>query len=650
MKLSSISFRNVKGCSGTLDLKSINFLVGANARGKSARTDAIRLLLIGHLPELGKLARATFSLCSGREMLVEGMLDSGFVIRRRWWLEGDKVKTESVFPVGIPEDLLLVMLNAETYFGLSERDRVAYVAANIPGIGGELTPTSIFSGVREHLAGVDGTTVKSISDLMTKLNEAEETETKKESFLEWTAQSFVDFLLERSEEAERVAKNFGIQMERTVQGLAYLRAAEKLEADLPAIESRKLVLAVEIDADRERKAALSAKSEAALNARTRRRTIEVELTSKASFEKMLPGAVSKLGDLSAKLSEHRVVEHSEIDSLRAELQAAQSARTTARSDLDHVSQSLTVNNLELAAIEAAKVCPCCGADGEGWKEKKTAELTSTLAGLKTKSDQLREHVADLGAHCDRLLSRHNRAIDAQRARVEAERRVASAREEHAGLEKQIASYAGKEAELAALPVVDPVVDKELAEVINAITLKLNECEELDRKRRAFEGRAHDLKRLAEAEKQRDEGRVDQLAAKSAAAHLREVKAKMVAEAFDPLLSIANGFFFSLLKTPIAYHEGEIGTWREGTWVSHKTFSGTEKALVYAAIQAALASKSPIRMMLIDELGRLDDANSTSLDVALYAAIKSGAIEQFVGIDTMDRHAIDVESGQTVAIV
>ena len=113
--------------------------------------------------------------------------------------------------------------------------------------------------------------------------------------------------------------------------------------------------------------------------------------------------------------------------------------------------------------------------------------------------------------------------------------------------------------------------------------------------------------------------------------------KMVEDAFRPLLTVANSFFGAILKSPLAYNDGEIGTWREGVWVGHRTFSGTEKALCYSAIQMALAASSPVRVMIVDELGRLDAGNAEKLLLAVGHAIKTNRIDQFIGIDATNRY-------------
>jgi hypothetical protein len=84
-------------------------------------------------------------------------------------------------------------------------------------------------------------------------------------------------------------------------------------------------------------------------------------------------------------------------------------------------------------------------------------------------------------------------------------------------------------------------------------------------------------------------------------------------------------------------------------------SGTEKLIAYAAIQAALAAKAPVRLMLMDELGRLGDANLRLLLASVQRGIEAGVIDGFIGIDVnrrapYDDHATGDSAFQVVEIV
>jgi hypothetical protein len=118
---------------------------------------------------------------------------------------------------------------------------------------------------------------------------------------------------------------------------------------------------------------------------------------------------------------------------------------------------------------------------------------------------------------------------------------------------------------------------------------------------------------------------------------------MVAGAFGKILSIANTITTGILKTPLEYRDGEIGRFEGPTWISHRTFSGLEKAISYAGISVALAGECPIKIVMIDEVLIHPDNQRLLLDRALELTA-AGKISQFVLVDV---HAENVPAGVNV---
>ena len=67
MKITRVEAENLKGRSFAYDLSPQVAIVGENFSGKTSIIDAIRLALIGYIPELGKLPSATWQLSSGEQ-------------------------------------------------------------------------------------------------------------------------------------------------------------------------------------------------------------------------------------------------------------------------------------------------------------------------------------------------------------------------------------------------------------------------------------------------------------------------------------------------------------------------------------------------------------------------------------------------------
>ena len=65
-------------------------------------------------------------------------------------------------------------------------------------------------------------------------------------------------------------------------------------------------------------------------------------------------------------------------------------------------------------------------------------------------------------------------------------------------------------------------------------------------------------------------------------------------------------------------------------MTHKYFSGTEKALVYAGLSAALAEGAPCLTVIVDELGRMDRETLVKFLNRMVELTQSGRIAQFIG--------------------
>ena len=111
--------------------------------------------------------------------------------------------------------------------------------------------------------------------------------------------------------------------------------------------------------------------------------------------------------------------------------------------------------------------------------------------------------------------------------------------------------------------------------------------------------------------------------KVVAKFLRSKQAALVDAVFGSLLKIANEIVGPIMASPLAFHESDVGRWDGHRWISHKTFSGTEQALTFVAIEAALSHDVPVRLLIFDELGRLDHQRRADLINLLIAARKQG---------------------------
>jgi hypothetical protein len=100
----------------------------------------------------------------------------------------------------------------------------------------------------------------------------------------------------------------------------------------------------------------------------------------------------------------------------------------------------------------------------------------------------------------------------------------------------------------------------------------------------------------------------------------------------------------MMGRTLTMRDGVIGYMDGPDWVSQYTFSGSEQYLAYAGFALALATKSPVRLAIFEEMAHLGD---TSKFVRIAAElVRDGYLEQFIGVcprvDMAELKDLDIE--------
>lgn len=132
------------------------------------------------------------------------------------------------------------------------------------------------------------------------------------------------------------------------------------------------------------------------------------------------------------------------------------------------------------------------------------------------------------------------------------------------------------------------------------------------------------KELAEAEKALD-------ANEATAALVKEQAAKESEKVLAPMLAVANTFTKGILSPSLSNVGLDIGRWHGTQWQPIARLSGAEKAMVVAALSAAL-SQAGNKLVIIDEFSVIDDAWKPLFLANLREAYVSGLIEQAIILD------------------
>src|SRR5690606_570368 len=117
--------------------------------------------------------------------------------------------------------------------------------------------------------------------------------------------------------------------------------------------------------------------------------------------------------------------------------------------------------------------------------------------------------------------------------------------------------------------------------------------------------------------------------KAAIKTLEGIQGDMVAAAFADILRTVNRVT-AAIGMVVEYRDGQLGRWSGPTWIGHETFSGTEKALTYAGSSLALAKESPVKVVLLDEMGRMDPEAVRRVLMQMAVLVSEGELGQFIG--------------------
>lgn len=624
MYLSHITGRSFKGGDFDLALDRANVLTGENAGGKTRVLDAIQLLLLGNIPAFGEKPRDAFlALASGPVLTVEGTLTSTThpiqtsAVRRKLYLVGDSVKTEFEAPSFLDDAKtpLAVMLDAQVYFALGSTDRVRYVYDNCPKPEG-FDVNSVAARVRAVAPDYPA-----FEDILLKVD--------------GRGRNFVDEIGQLVNDDWQKNKNYAGMMEDTIRGLHGLRAGEEApETQVAQAQGRRGELERRLAELNEKKGLKIGAYTAVRSARVRRAEIDREVQHAAKDRDELVRLKEKLALVDSGLTAARITTEEEVQQAGVAASRAHDRRLQLMRDQQAEFHKIRPLEDELAALDGQEVCPYCGAAGVEWKKIRAAELAQKIDAIKRVVDGYVPKRLEADKVKEETAATYTRLTEEQRKRRDLEYTRGGVVNELGQIETRIARVEAREVERKNLAPDDPALEAAVDAIQGQINEAAAEARQLEQQIALAQGRGHELVRLADAEKKRDAAKADQEKGAKAGKELKAIKAEMVDAAFGPVLKRANQFFPGILKTPLEYNatKGEIGTRRAGLWVGHRTFSGTEKLLAYAAIQAALAQTAPVRIMILDELGKLTAQSAKWTAAAINIAMVRGHIDQFIGVD------------------
>jgi hypothetical protein len=623
MKITKLKAVGLKVADIEMDLKPITVVVGDNFAGKSARLEAVRLVLLGYLPEHGKTNAATFGLARGARMEVEAEMDNGIVLCHLWETTRGTVKHTSSDKENVTPP---AMLDPSVYFALGDKDRLRYVF----GLAGQtgLDSDAMAVKVCESVARLVGAIVsdKDLNDTARALQlehhrrlveeiEASDSERHEgnQSTHEWLTGMLASF-----KDRSRVANEERTRMVKSVEGLVQVDLGGNGGADV----SRDLAA----------KRSEYEMAHAHLGTLTeRRRAYEAHVLAVGQANIEAGDQPIDSPDVLANQADALKVSLMDVEKKLKPLLTGLVEIATKSSQLrSEIGQLMKDNEYEQKAFDCITgprdICPTCAKPG--WTGDHRHELDISIARRSKRIYSAQKQLVEVEAE----MSEQEQKAGALRQTVDSLR---------AGIGQLDASRSVAKAQLELRARLEAVLAKTAPE--NPTDQEMNACGEtlgrlnveivlLTTKQRCYEASKAALAHSLKTREARDKAIAAYEVLRLVLVTLEGCMERFVAEAFGGLLRVINRFTAEFIPEPIEYRGGELGRMVAGTWVSHATFSGVEKSLVYSGMGIALASGSLIKIVVIDELSRLTGENKAKLVHVLRALIKSGTIDQCLMAD------------------
>lgn len=671
--IDSIAAVNVKGRNFNHALKPLTVIHGENAAGKTAITDAIQIALLGHHPSLGKKPASTMALCpaSAKQLEVQMKLADGTAIRRTYTRTRTGASEDT--HGAIPDGVLPAQLNFGEFLKAKPAERNAVLATimgeiDLPALQAKIKAKAAELGVLDHVdltidPGAErplDTTIQAIGEQAVGMKQT----------LDQLRKTIATMLQAEPPEGQYDPGAITALRSKLDEANAAVGAAgERLDA-----LNRAIMQAPDepLEARPEREAIESAK-DAHLKASA---ALTAALTAKESQTHLIQRIAQLERDINGleAIASGRPDERPTCTASEAEIKAAELKR-----DIDSQNRELATCREEIAANQReasnligsirqleAGTCPCCGSTGEALAtaiETMVASRDACFATIEHCQERLK--VAEGRREKMQAGLAHYTAVPRAIAGWEAADKIP-------GLQDQLAELKQEAATQPDTTALQGEVDKTAAELQRLERLEdewrvyraaeLPSKEDTEAAAEAFVNAKHErdqiaaeIKILAErnAAHERalqDKQRVADMTAeaenlerllagaKALREHLKEIQREAATEAMRPLILTAGIFLEGLVEGHMEVEQHLVGIRRAGEFLPLEVLSGMEAVAVAAACQAALAHKSPVPILIVDELARMTPSKRAIFSRNCQAAIEAGVVGQVILIDqTPDAH-------------
>lgn len=652
--ISSISLNSFAGRTRTQDFApGVNLCIGANGAGKTTLANAISFVLSGKVPGLPATNGGLMSAL-GSGLSMGASLDiGGKTYDRSLTRSGKGVKGEAKSPA--PADLVpSPMLDLGPFLEASPKAR----ASMILGACGDDVPAKLRALLAE-------TGLEKLTGTMKAFDDVQEWLASVDELAKATASGYTRSITE---------------MRGTLAGMEILDTSapapsgpplSALRANVSRLEREIATLTGEANAIAARPAPVQPPGE------------RPNGTAEA-FEAQLADAQAKLRTAQADLAQAQAdrqawdrwqAESRRLEAKLAEAQAAYQVVADGWEVVDEAKiqaeiQWITLQSVQVRAkLYAAKedqlagkdACPCCGAKAAYWDRQ--AEPPENIKGWEAILVRNEKQVAELHAlitqaanvsRASEAVLRANQAVDAylppdRWASVTegdiqdlqdnladltetADTLAAEARRARAWDGYDVAAKAHFPATERMLDINERVLPSYKA-TLDAYLADLHAAEASHAAQAQAEARQATRRQAEERLAGLEAEETDFKAARLA---WQEGVQAIMGAALREVLKVCETFTAGLFAAPLTVYDLQLGRYEDAVWVPFDSFSGSDKRIATAAIQAALAANHQgFKLVIVDEFGVIDQSRKPAVLANLAAAVEAGLVDQVMIFDNRD---------------
>jgi hypothetical protein len=572
--LTRITIANLKGITRTVELDKINLIHGPNGSGKTAIIDGLKLSMLGYHPRLGKKPNLTFQLASPGVTCMTVATD----IANITWSRNLKgaVTVDGLEGLG---DMPTVMLDLQEWLALSGPAKIQYVI--------------------EHSGQVLGDSVDKVDRLLA-LNPKVDLDSKKldrkdtAKFLRElgalakanrsTAQTELDVVQGAINQSLTSAGKPPENPERELRGVT--KQIEEQQKTVTELQTKKNIL--------EKRIAVLEK--------------QLEKTPHHDVSGLEDKGAAEKKSVESAVSEASLIER-ELSALKIEEVSLSERHRALKAELFKLVETVE-------SVKATGICPACGqkatTDHVSSMEEQVENSSMSLEELSGELESIREALTlKTSVHRDKKGDVTGALQKVSATEAEIAKRKAS-NTVRADILKQ---FAESQKELTEAPS-PPTGLPELIAKRDTLSQQAKEFA-------AWKGTERERSRAIEEKSIKHQALEH---AKELIAAIKEAEEGLLKQVIGGLLFRANVLVEPVLGRPLEYRDGEFCL----GGANLNTASGSEECVIFAGLQLALTPLLPERILVLDEIRRMDGDRMERLLVTIEELVKRKVITQFVG--------------------